>query len=83
MTLLGRVRGVVNGKLCVADDLEASLAEGDAWFSSLKTRMDEYAEKNGILPFEERPEEKPASAVAPSATEAHALLELGTPYGRR
>ena len=67
MTLLGRLRGVADGKLLLADDLEESLAQGDAWFGSLRMRMDEYAEKNGMPRAEERPVEEQASALPPRA----------------
>ena len=63
MTLLGRVRGLADSKLLLADDLEESLAQGDAWFGSLKIRMDEYAERNGMPVAEERPVEELASAL--------------------
>jgi hypothetical protein len=33
------------------------LAQGDAWFASLKTGMDDYAQKNGMGPDDERPPE--------------------------
>jgi putative flavoprotein involved in K+ transport len=65
MTLLGRMRGLADSKLFLADDLEESLAQGDAWFGSLKMRMDEYAEQNGLPPTEERPVRALASALAP------------------
>lgn len=63
MTLLGRLRGVTDGTLTFADDLEESLAHGDAWFRSLKGKMDEYAAKNGMPPADEHAE--PASALPP------------------
>ena len=34
MTLLGRLRGVTHGRLLISDNLEDSLAQGDAWFKS-------------------------------------------------
>ena len=48
MTLLGRLRGFADGKLFIAPNLEESLAQGDAWFTSFKARMDDYAQKNGM-----------------------------------
>ena len=48
MTLLGRLRGFADGKLLIAADLEETLAKGDAWFASFKTRMDDYAWQNGM-----------------------------------
>src|SRR5262245_10623478 len=58
MTLLGRLLGYANEKLLIAADLESTLAQGDAWFASLKKRMDDYAEKSGMtLPEENRIEE--------------------------
>jgi putative flavoprotein involved in K+ transport len=50
MSLLGRLRGISDGKLQISDDLESTLAQGDAWFASLKKRMDDHAEKNGMMP---------------------------------
>jgi putative flavoprotein involved in K+ transport len=57
MTLLGRLRGFADGKLLIAPNLEESLAQGDAWYASLKTRMDDYAHRNGMGPDDERPSE--------------------------
>ena len=48
MTLLGRLRGFADGKLHIAPDLEDTLAQGDAWFASLKKMMDDYAGNNGM-----------------------------------
>ena len=45
MTLLGRLRGVADGRLLISDNLEDSLAQGDAWFESFKVRMDDYAQQ--------------------------------------
>lgn len=75
MTLLGRVRGLADGKLLLADDLEESLAQGDAWFGSLKIRMDEYAEKNGMPAAEERPVDELAPAL-PSWSRSMTELDL-------
>jgi putative flavoprotein involved in K+ transport len=55
MTLLGRLRGFADGKLLIAPNLEESLAQGDAWFASLKTRMDDYAQRNGMGPDDQSP----------------------------
>jgi len=52
MTLIGRLRGLANDRLLIAPNLEDSLAQGDAWFASLKSKMDEYAQKNGMGPPE-------------------------------
>jgi putative flavoprotein involved in K+ transport len=55
MTLLGRLRGFADGKLHIAPDLEDTLAQGDAWFASLKTMMDDYAESSRMtLPNDSR-----------------------------
>jgi putative flavoprotein involved in K+ transport len=62
ITLLGRLRGFADGKLLIAPNLEQSLAQGDAWYASLKTRMDDYAQKNGMkLGDEGPPEDTPLS----------------------
>jgi hypothetical protein len=65
MTLLGRLRGFADGKLLIAADLDNTLAQGDAWFASLKKRMDDYAEKSGMAPPEESLMEKSAPALPP------------------
>jgi putative flavoprotein involved in K+ transport len=57
MNLLGRLRGFADGKLLIAPNLEESLAQGDAWYASLKTRMDDYAQRNGMGPDDQRPPE--------------------------
>jgi putative flavoprotein involved in K+ transport len=54
MTLLGRLRGFADGKLHIAADLEATLAQGDAWFASLQKRMDDHAAQNAMGPSEDR-----------------------------
>jgi putative flavoprotein involved in K+ transport len=65
MTLLGRLRGFVDGKLLIAADLDNTLAQGDAWCASLKRRMDDYAEKSGMTLSEESLIEEPAPALPP------------------
>jgi putative flavoprotein involved in K+ transport len=60
ITLLGRLRGFSEGKLQISADLENTLAQGDAWFASLKKRMDEYAEKNGMAPSRDNAIREPA-----------------------
>jgi putative flavoprotein involved in K+ transport len=65
MTLLGRLRGFSNGKLRISADLEDTLAQGDAWFASLKRRMDDYAEANRMPPSEEADMEEPTLALPP------------------
>jgi putative flavoprotein involved in K+ transport len=65
MTLLGRLLGYADGKLLIAADLENTLAQGDAWFASLKKRMDEYAEKSGMTLSEESLIEEPVPALPP------------------
>jgi putative flavoprotein involved in K+ transport len=65
MTLLGRLRGFADGKLLIAADLDNILAQGDAWFASLKKRMDDYAEKSGMALPEESLMEKPVPALPP------------------
>jgi putative flavoprotein involved in K+ transport len=57
MTLLGRLRGTAKGKLLIETDLEDTLAKGEAWFASFKSRMDDYALKNAMVMPEECLEE--------------------------
>jgi putative flavoprotein involved in K+ transport len=65
MTLLGRLRGFSDGKLQIAADLENTLAQGDAWFASLRKRMDDYAEKSGMALSEDIVMEEPAHTLPP------------------
>jgi putative flavoprotein involved in K+ transport len=57
MTLLGRLRGFSDGKFQISADLENTLAQGDTWFASLRKRMDDYAQKNGMAPSKDTKEE--------------------------
>jgi putative flavoprotein involved in K+ transport len=66
MTLLGRLRGFADGKLVIAPNLAESLTQGDAWFAALKTRMDDYARKNGMGLSDERPPEGPTFPLSES-----------------
>jgi putative flavoprotein involved in K+ transport len=63
IVLLGRLRGFSDGKFQIAADLEDTLAKGDAWFVSLKKRMDDYAEQNGMA--KDSTMEEPAPALPP------------------
>jgi putative flavoprotein involved in K+ transport len=55
--LLGRTRGVTDGKLGLASNLEESLIAGEVWFSRFKRIMDDYAEFTGMdLPDEDEPD---------------------------
>jgi putative flavoprotein involved in K+ transport len=65
MTLLGRLSGFSDGKLHIAADLEVNLAQGEAWFASLRKRMDEYAEKNGMPASVDIVAEEPAHVLPP------------------
>jgi putative flavoprotein involved in K+ transport len=65
MTLLGRLLGYADGKLLIAADLENTLAKGDAWFASLKKRMDDYAEKSGMMLSKESLMEESVPALPP------------------
>jgi putative flavoprotein involved in K+ transport len=65
MTLLGRLRGFSDGKFQISADLEDILAQGDAWFTSLKRRMDDYAEVNGMPPSKDINMEEPAPTLPP------------------
>jgi putative flavoprotein involved in K+ transport len=75
MTLLGRLHGFADGKILIAADLENTLAQGDAWFASLKKRMDDHAEKSGMAPAEEGLTEKPVPAL-PSCSRPITELDL-------
>ena len=65
VTLLGRLRGFSDGKLQISADLENTLAQGDAWFASLRKRMDDYAEQNGMEPSKDSKTEEPVPALPP------------------
>jgi putative flavoprotein involved in K+ transport len=65
MTLLGRLRGFSDGKLQIAADLEDTLAQGDVWFASLRKRMDDYAEENGMAPSQDDVTEELARTLPP------------------
>jgi putative flavoprotein involved in K+ transport len=67
ITLLGRLRGFSDGKLQISADLENTLAQGDAWFASLRKRMDDYAQKNGMAPSKDSRMEEPALALSLSS----------------
>src|SRR4029450_3697127 len=45
--------------------LENTLAQGDAWFASLRKRMDDYAEKSGMALSEDIVMEEPAHTLPP------------------
>ncbi len=48
MSLLGRLKGMVDSKLFFALDLEDNLKRADGWFAPYKARMDAYAEMKGL-----------------------------------
>jgi len=55
--LLGRTRGVIDGKLSFASDLEENLVAGEVWFARLQQMMNDHAEFTGMdLPEELAPE---------------------------
>jgi len=59
VTLLGYLRGVSDGKLSFAADLQEKLAEGDQSFVNAKKSIDDYIRKNGIdAPDENRADEE-------------------------
>ena len=59
VTLLGYLRGVSDGKLSFAADLQEKLAEGDQNFVNAKKSIDDYIRKNGIdTPAENRADEE-------------------------
>lgn len=61
ITLLGRVREISHARITFADDLEQSLALGEAWFADLRGQMDDYARQRGLdLPEETAPERPPS-----------------------
>ncbi len=58
MALLGRMRGAAGSKLYFAADLKYSLAKSEAWFSSFRSEMDNYAHERSLsLPPNPRPEQ--------------------------
>ena len=58
MVLLGRMKGAADSKLYFAADLKYSLAKSDAWFSSFRSEMDNYAHERGLkFPPNPRPEQ--------------------------
>ena len=48
MTLLGHIREIRDGRIHLADDLEASLASGDRAFDDFTTAVDAYVREHGI-----------------------------------
>jgi putative flavoprotein involved in K+ transport len=59
ITLLGRLRGVVDGKLYFACDLEEKIAQAEKWFTPYKARFDAFAEKESASITDSRePEQK-------------------------
>ena len=64
ITLLGRMREIRAGRIAFADDLEQSLAEGEAWSAHLQNRMDNYAREHGSeFPEEPSPARPPSQAA--------------------
>ena len=61
ITLVGRMREISAGRIIFADDLEQSLALGEAWFADLRGQMDDYARKHGLDLPEETVAEQPPS----------------------
>jgi putative flavoprotein involved in K+ transport len=73
ITLVGRVRSISAGRITFADDLEQSLATGEAWFADLRIQMDEYARTHGW----DLPEEPSLTQPSSHGTDmAHPILEL-------
>jgi putative flavoprotein involved in K+ transport len=48
VTITGRLVGAAPGKLCFADDAEATLAGGEAFAALIRARIDAYIAANGI-----------------------------------
>jgi putative flavoprotein involved in K+ transport len=60
IVLLGRLQGINDGKLALADDLEQNLAKGDESLENFKRAVDDYITKNGLeFPAEQEPGVKP------------------------
>lgn len=73
IVLVGRLRGLTDGRLLFADDLDQSLSRADAWCVALKARMDDYTEKNALEMPEDRASKEPP--IEQSAT-SRSILEL-------
>jgi putative flavoprotein involved in K+ transport len=78
ITLLGRLREVSAERIAFAEDLEQSLAEGDAWFEDLRTEMDAYAREH---PSELPEEPSPDGLSSPAPGTARPIAELETASG--
>jgi len=48
IVLLGRLQGINDGNLTLADDLEQNLAKGDESLENFKRAVDDYVTKNGL-----------------------------------
>lgn len=56
--LLGHMLAAQDGRIALASDLGASLAQGHAWFNEFLQSADEFARRNGLgLPDEDLPRE--------------------------
>jgi putative flavoprotein involved in K+ transport len=60
IVLLGRLQGIDDGNLILADDLAQNLAKGDESLENFKRAVDDYVTKNGLeFPAEQEPGVKP------------------------
>jgi putative flavoprotein involved in K+ transport len=75
MTLVGRVEGLVDGVLHVADDLRKNIHRGDADYLSVLDTADAFALKNGLdLPLD--PDSRVISSDPPCVTDPIRTLNL-------
>jgi putative flavoprotein involved in K+ transport len=69
IVLLSHLRGINNGDLMLADDLEQNLAKGDESFQTFTKAVDEYVTRNGLdVPEEQKSQvrENPMKEIASS-----------------
>jgi putative flavoprotein involved in K+ transport len=60
IVLLGRLQGINDGNLTLADDLAQNLAKGDESLGNFKRAVDDYVTKNGLeFPAKQEPGVKP------------------------
>ena len=60
IALLAHLKGINDGELIFADDLEQNLARGDESFANFKKAADDYVTKNGLeFPVEQEPDVSP------------------------
>lgn len=66
ITLLGRLQGIVDGKLYFAPDLEEKLSQAETWFPPFKARFDAFAEKENARVTNAQEPEQNLPALPPT-----------------